>query len=901
MGKRKLWKQWMTGIALTAAVFSFGACQKAEEGSKEITPSEAAAVSGQGQEEENLTQITEPVPEPTADITPTPTMLPEPEPEETEPTIGEPEPVIDDTEAAQQLFATVSPVPETMVKDIAGTMTKEDFPVIDGSTATIPLSQKVYQIATGEGKEEAEKAITHTKTTNSYYRLYAGEADLLIVYEPSQAIIEKMQTEELLIKPIGLDALVFMENAANPVGSLTKEQLVDIYSGKIKNWSEVGGEDQALLAFQRPAGSGSQTLMQKLVMGDTAMEEGDNIIRYSTMADILEGMLSYTGDDNTLGYSVFYYANYMYSLPELKFLGIDGVVPSARTIYDGSYPFVNSFYAVIRPDEPEDSNARRIFDWLTGDGGQQAVLELGYVPVRMPEGAELSEAAPELENDIQLTPSENLKEGEHFIFSQYQSTWTEQYEYDYGTVTIYDNNWNKCAAFYNAWVSSRGLCDDRYILIEQNRVSQDKVRDTLTRVYDLEENEFLTAPELKYVVSILDGKKGYFLCRDESPEEQYYYKVVDLSGNILINAIPIGDYVSLYRRGDFYYVGDQDWSDGWNAHVYDLDFRLKGEIYKTKADMPAQEDRLPGIEYICSADCVLDREGHVLINRELFLEKFGLPAEENMIGDEYITMHEDDACLYRIEYGETAYYVDKTLNFYVKEGNTAGRRKDETASSDAFYYYAYMDDQCRYFAPDGELLRMTDGEIPDWAMSLENQSYILVRKQKDSVTIEEYVPGQNYFERYDYPIVMDRYDSVEYCGLHCFALEGHDRNAGGAGEESGMYVYYGNELLGSLEARYFSVWQNYDEKVENSWLIIMGTGERLIIGDAADPYDENTSIYLERYGLLTDGKLLVIDEPGYLQECLHGFMQITHGNYTYVYDYDGNVIIKAFNRKLIED
>ena len=60
---------------------------------------------------------------------------------------------------------------------------------------------------------------------------------------------------------------------------------------------------------------------------------------------------------------------------------VDGIIPSNSTIQDGSYPYVNDFYAVIRDDEPEDSPARLLFDWLTSEGGQELIAETGYVPV----------------------------------------------------------------------------------------------------------------------------------------------------------------------------------------------------------------------------------------------------------------------------------------------------------------------------------------------------------------------------------------------------------------------------------------------------------------------------------------------------------------------------------------
>jgi ABC-type phosphate transport system substrate-binding protein len=278
---------------------------------------------------------------------------------------------------------TITPMPYE--GPLAGLMSKEDFPIVDGSTATIPLSEAVYQLTTGATPEEAANDILHTKTANSYYRLMNKEVDLLIVYAPSEQVLTDIKKggDKLDIKPIGKDALVFMANASNPVETLTQKQLKDIYSGKLTKWSEVGGVDKEIIAFQRPENSGSQTLMLKLVMGETSMIAGPNVRYIETMAGILEAMVGYTNEGNTLGYSVFYYAHNMYQLPELKLMKVNGIEPSLKTIYDNTYPYINEFYAVIRKEEPITSNAHRIFDWLSGEEGQTLIKDLGYVPENM--------------------------------------------------------------------------------------------------------------------------------------------------------------------------------------------------------------------------------------------------------------------------------------------------------------------------------------------------------------------------------------------------------------------------------------------------------------------------------------------------------------------------------------
>lgn len=273
---------------------------------------------------------------------------------------------------------------------------REQYPVVDGSTATLPLSQAIYRLATGSSGEEAEAFVAHSKTTQAYLNLIQGQGvDLVIAYEPGESVKESLEENgnNIIIKPIGRDALVFMANGKNPVKSLTQRQVLDIYTGKITNWKELGGKDLTIKAFQRPRSSGSQNLMDKLVLKGRDMIEAPQEFIFSEMDGVIAGLASYDNTGEALGYSVYYYAKNMYEKPELKFMGIDGVVPSSDSIRSGSYPYANDFYAAIRKDEPEDSQAYQLFEWLTSDDGQALINALGYVGVRdvqkpLPEGFE---------------------------------------------------------------------------------------------------------------------------------------------------------------------------------------------------------------------------------------------------------------------------------------------------------------------------------------------------------------------------------------------------------------------------------------------------------------------------------------------------------------------------------
>lgn len=81
--------------------------------------------------------------------------------------------------------------------------------------------------------------------------------------------------------------------------------------GKITNWKEVGGDDLEIAPFQRNAESGSQVLMEKLVMDGQAMMEPPEGYMLSEMGTLMEAVRSYDNSASAIGYSVFYYASDM--------------------------------------------------------------------------------------------------------------------------------------------------------------------------------------------------------------------------------------------------------------------------------------------------------------------------------------------------------------------------------------------------------------------------------------------------------------------------------------------------------------------------------------------------------------------------------------------------------------
>lgn len=261
--------------------------------------------------------------------------------------------------------------------------TKTDFPRIDGSTATYPLTIEMGKELLGLDEMSAKGFLTHNTTHNAYVNLINGSTDIIFVTPPSPEELKLAEEKgvELEVVPVCKEGFVFLVNKENPISNLTIKQVQDIYQGKITNWQEVGGEDRVIIPYQREANSGSQTLMESVVMKGLKLAQPPKETLVYGMGELIDRVADFSNAKNALGYSVYYFATRMYQNRSIKLLSIDGVYPEKKSIQNESYPFTSAYYAVLRKDEPQNSSARRLLQWLLGKEGQEIVDRSGFVPV----------------------------------------------------------------------------------------------------------------------------------------------------------------------------------------------------------------------------------------------------------------------------------------------------------------------------------------------------------------------------------------------------------------------------------------------------------------------------------------------------------------------------------------
>lgn len=223
--------------------------------------------------------------------------------------------------------------------------------------------------------------IQHRGTHESYTSLVGRKAELIITArEPSEDELALAREKGVRIRfaPVARDAFVFIVNTNNPVRSLTVKQIRAIYTGTITNWLEAGGAAEAINPYQRNRNSGSQGIMETLVMrGQRLVQSGDLDVPMTMIGPFN----AIRHDRRGIGYTMQYYDTYMTRMPEVKTVAVDGVAPSGENIRARTYPFVSEVFVAWLEELPHGTPAQTVRDWLFSNGGQRLVAESGYVPI----------------------------------------------------------------------------------------------------------------------------------------------------------------------------------------------------------------------------------------------------------------------------------------------------------------------------------------------------------------------------------------------------------------------------------------------------------------------------------------------------------------------------------------
>ncbi len=256
---------------------------------------------------------------------------------------------------------------------------KEQLPIIDGAAAAFPVYSAFVNAVYPDSTELYDGVFEYNNTVGGYKLLADKETDIFIGAAPSREQYESALINGTTFKytQIGYEAFVFFVNKDNPVENLTLEQIKGIYSGKITNWSQVGGKDEKIVPFQRNEGSGSQSMLVRL-MDDTPIIEPDTQTTVGFMGGIIEEVADYKNKSTSIGFSFRFYVEGIIKNPDIKMIAIDGIKPTKENIKNGTYPIIAPVYAVTYENNPNE-NVDKLIDWMLSDEGQYIIEETGYV------------------------------------------------------------------------------------------------------------------------------------------------------------------------------------------------------------------------------------------------------------------------------------------------------------------------------------------------------------------------------------------------------------------------------------------------------------------------------------------------------------------------------------------
>ena len=180
---------------------------------------------------------------------------------------------------------------------------------------------------------------------------------------------------------VARDAIAVVIHPSNPVDSLTFEQIGDIYTGRVTNWEEVGGEDRPIVLLSRESNSGTYVYFLENVV---RVGSGDSEALFSPGTLLMpssEGITAEVSQNpNAIGYDGLGYVT-----PEQKVVAVSEdpagsfVLPSVATVNDGSYPIARPLY-MYTAGEPTGLIATYL-EWVRSEG-QTVVPELGFVPLQ---------------------------------------------------------------------------------------------------------------------------------------------------------------------------------------------------------------------------------------------------------------------------------------------------------------------------------------------------------------------------------------------------------------------------------------------------------------------------------------------------------------------------------------
>ena len=234
----------------------------------------------------------------------------------------------------------------------------------DGST-----SMKSVIGALGESFQNANSGVTFTHNpTGSGSGIQAVSEGRCDIGLASRGLKDDEKSSGLTETVLAYDGIAVVVSPENPVSDLTIEQIADIYTGKITNWSEVGGNDAEIVLIGREAGSGTRDGFESITGTEEACQYRQEL---TSTGDVIATV---SQNPNAIGY-----ASLSAVKESVKALSVGGVAPSEDTVKDGSYLIQRPFVLVTKDGVTLSPAAQAFFDYALSADAAPIIAQAGAV------------------------------------------------------------------------------------------------------------------------------------------------------------------------------------------------------------------------------------------------------------------------------------------------------------------------------------------------------------------------------------------------------------------------------------------------------------------------------------------------------------------------------------------
>ncbi|MEJ2705489.1 MAG: phosphate ABC transporter substrate-binding protein [Sedimentisphaerales bacterium] len=170
---------------------------------------------------------------------------------------------------------------------------------------------------------------------------------------------------------VAMDGVCIVVHPSNPIGALTSEQVRDIYLGKIKNWSQLGGPNLAIVAISRDTASGTYDTFENFIMKEAKLASSVEYVSTNPQA--------FARVKNTPG--AVGYVGFGFVQTGVKALVLDGIKPTRETILSGKYPISRPLFMFTNGYPELGSMTYKFVTFYLTERGQEVIEDKGFVPV----------------------------------------------------------------------------------------------------------------------------------------------------------------------------------------------------------------------------------------------------------------------------------------------------------------------------------------------------------------------------------------------------------------------------------------------------------------------------------------------------------------------------------------